>query len=84
MHRYPSYFGRQTSLMACPSAANREQFQSDTDLSGDERAAGVLLLAGAFANFAEAIMFSIRGGPSEMADELFPSWGSGVLVLLTR
>jgi hypothetical protein len=42
-----------------------------------DRAAGVLLLAGAFANFAGAIMFSIRGGPSEMAEELFPSWGSG-------
>jgi len=33
-----------------------------------DRAAGVLLLAGAFANFAGVIMFSIRGGPSEMAE----------------
>ena len=46
-----------------------------------DRAAGVLLLAGAFANFAGAIMFSIRGGPSEMAEELFPSWGSGAASL---
>jgi hypothetical protein len=46
-----------------------------------DRAAGVLLLAGGFANFAGAIMFSIRGGPSEMAEELFPSWGSGAASL---
>jgi hypothetical protein len=46
-----------------------------------DRAAGVLLLAGAFANFAGVIMFSIRGGPSEMAEELFPSWGSGAASL---
>jgi hypothetical protein len=46
-----------------------------------DRAAGVLLLAGALANFAGVIMFSIRGGPSEMAEELFPSWGSGAASL---
>lgn len=46
-----------------------------------DRAAGVLLLAGAFANFTGVIMFSIRGGPSEMAEELFPSWGSGAASL---
>jgi hypothetical protein len=42
-----------------------------------DRAAGVLLLAGAFANFAGVIMFTIRGGPSEPAEKLFPNWGSG-------
>jgi hypothetical protein len=46
-----------------------------------DRAAGILLLAGAFANFGGVIMFSIRGGPSEMAEELFPSWGSGAASL---
>jgi hypothetical protein len=46
-----------------------------------DRAAGVLLLAGAFANFTRVIMFSIRGGPSEIAEELIPSWGSGVVSL---
>jgi hypothetical protein len=42
-----------------------------------DRAAGVLLLAGAFANFAAVIMFVIRGGESEPAEKLFPNWGSG-------
>lgn len=41
-----------------------------------DRAAGVLLLAGGFANFAGVIMFGIRGGESELAVKLFPSWGS--------
>jgi len=39
-------------------------------------AAGVLLLAGGFANFAGVIMFGIRGGESELAVKLFLSWGS--------
>jgi hypothetical protein len=42
-----------------------------------DRAAGVLLLAGGFANFAGVIMFVIRGGQSEPAEKLFPNWGSG-------
>jgi hypothetical protein len=46
-----------------------------------DRAAGVLLLAGGFADFAGGIMFAIRGGESEMAEELFPNWGSGAASL---
>jgi hypothetical protein len=46
-----------------------------------DRAAGVLLLAGGFANFAAVIMFSIRGGESEQAEKLFPNWGSGAASL---
>ena len=42
-----------------------------------DRAAGVLLLAGASANFAGVIMFVIRGGESETAEKVFPNWGSG-------
>ena len=42
-----------------------------------DRAAGVLLLAGAFASQVGAYMFGIRGGQSEVAEKLFPSWGSG-------
>ena len=42
-----------------------------------DRAAGVLLLAGGFADFAGVNMFTIRGGPSEPAEKLFPNWGSG-------
>ena len=38
-----------------------------------DRAAGVLLLAGAFANFAGVIMFVIRGGESETAEKVFPN-----------
>jgi len=46
-----------------------------------DRAAGVLLLAGAFANFAAVIMFVSRGGESEPAEKLFPNWGSGAASL---
>src|SRR5215208_4877372 len=46
-----------------------------------DRAAGVLLLAGAFASQLGAYMFGIRGGESEVAEKLFLSWGSGAASL---